>query len=147
MKEPAYYEHQLCDQTGKVVANLSIIHVETVPTDIGGFKFGDDGLTDFSRMETNTMDQNEISFSCDGVPLSFTQMGILRGVKEQYSKHNCGMGFVQNETTNYLEEQGLVRTEDYPSRDGRLRTLYLTERSKNNDILNHVTGTSVKICG
>ena len=55
MKEPAYYEHQLCDQTGKVVANFSIIHVETVPTDIGGFKFGDDGLTDFSEMSVKTV--------------------------------------------------------------------------------------------
>lgn len=94
-----------------------------------------------------TTNESELIFSCDGVPLTFTQMGILRGVKEQHSKHNCGMGFVQNETTTYLEEHGLIRMEDYPSRDGNLRTLHLTERSKNNAILNHVTGTQVKICG
>lgn len=59
MKEPAYYEHQLCDLTGKVVANLSIIHVDTAPTDIGGFKFGDDDLTDFSRMEEIKMKDDD----------------------------------------------------------------------------------------
>lgn len=55
MKEPSYYEHPLCNQTGKVVANLSIIHVETAPTDIGDFKFGDDDLTDFSEMSVKTV--------------------------------------------------------------------------------------------
>ncbi len=59
MKEPAYYEHPLCNQAGKVVANLSITHIETAPTDIGGFKFGDDGLTDFSRMEEIKMKNDD----------------------------------------------------------------------------------------
>lgn len=77
------------------------------------------------------MNRPEPMFSCDGVSLDFFQAGILGELKE--SSHET-MGYVLDDVTDYLSKNGLVQVGDYPSRDGRLCTLSLTERSKLHDI-------------
>lgn len=70
-------------------------------------------------------------FSFDGVILDFFQSAIL----DQLKKSSMGtMGYVLDEVTDYLSKNGLVEVGHCPSRDGRLCTISLTERSKNNEI-------------
>ena len=71
-------------------------------------------------------------FSCDGVTLDFFQTAILDQLKKSYMGT---MGYVLDEVTDFLRKNGLVEVGPLPSRDGRLCTISLTERSKNNDII------------
>ena len=77
------------------------------------------------------VNEPEPMFTCDGVILDFFQAGILDELKK--SSHGK-MAYVLDDVTAFLNKNGLVEVGHYPSRDGRLCTLTLTDRSRNHDI-------------
>lgn len=80
----------------------------------------------------HTTDGTELTFSCDGVPLDFFQAAILQELK---SSASGSAGYVQGEVTTHLKEHGLIEVGGYPSRDGKLCVVSLTDRSRHNDII------------